>query len=185
MAGAVDLFLVYQFVKRLATPFDKWDAYKQGIIDKEGNILKDKKERQRSIKDTDAFGKFDLLVLKMKKILNKLPGGSNRLGSYAAALWFIKEYNENDNAVITEDILLEYIEIAELSNLNKNFEQLLEEPTMSVGSGSVDGIGVGDNDEPGLTVSAMTRYKRNNQKKKRLFDIWKKSSSRIGNTNDR
>ena len=36
----VDLFLVYQFVKRLATPFEKWDAYELGIIDEDGNRLK-------------------------------------------------------------------------------------------------------------------------------------------------
>ena len=30
----VDLFLVYQFVRRLATPFEKWEAYKEGIIDR-------------------------------------------------------------------------------------------------------------------------------------------------------
>ena len=37
--GVVDLFVVYQFIKRLATPFNKWDAYKTGVIDERGNIL--------------------------------------------------------------------------------------------------------------------------------------------------
>ena len=35
----VDLFMVFQFVKRLATPFKEWDAYKLGIIDEDGKIL--------------------------------------------------------------------------------------------------------------------------------------------------
>ena len=39
----VDLFLVYQFIRRLATPFNKWDAYKEGVIDDKGNILIKKK----------------------------------------------------------------------------------------------------------------------------------------------
>ena len=37
-SGAVDIFLVYQFLKRLAQPFTSWDAYKEGVIDREGNI---------------------------------------------------------------------------------------------------------------------------------------------------
>jgi len=35
----VDLFLVYQFMKRLITPFEKWPAFKLGIIDKDGKVL--------------------------------------------------------------------------------------------------------------------------------------------------
>ena len=41
-SGAFDLFLVYEFIKRLATPFKEWDAYDLGIIDERGNIIKDK-----------------------------------------------------------------------------------------------------------------------------------------------
>ena len=57
----VDLFLVYQFIKRLATPFEKWDAYELGIIDKDGNILKKRKEL-RTVKERDAWGKFDVMI---------------------------------------------------------------------------------------------------------------------------
>ena len=36
----VDLFLVYQFIRRLATPFKEWKAYELGIIDDKGVQLK-------------------------------------------------------------------------------------------------------------------------------------------------
>ena len=51
----VDLFLVYNMVKRLATPFNEWEAYKRGIIDERGKILKSRKDL-RTIKERDAFG---------------------------------------------------------------------------------------------------------------------------------
>ena len=35
----VDLFLVFQFIKRLSTPFAEWKAYKLGIIDDSGKQL--------------------------------------------------------------------------------------------------------------------------------------------------
>ena len=40
----VDLFLVYQFIRRLATPFNKWKAYELGIIDDEGKVLIKRKD---------------------------------------------------------------------------------------------------------------------------------------------
>ena len=43
MGSAIDLFVTYRFLKLLTTPFNKTDAYKLGIIDKNGHrILKPK-----------------------------------------------------------------------------------------------------------------------------------------------
>lgn len=100
----VDLFLVYQFIRRLATPFNEWEAYKLGIIDEKGNILK-KRKNLALARERNAFGVFDLLVLNIKKLLAKVPGGSSRLASYAAALYLIREWNHfTDSSMLTEDI---------------------------------------------------------------------------------
>jgi hypothetical protein len=40
MGRAVDLFVTYRFLKLLTTPFDNTDAFKLGIIDKDGNRIK-------------------------------------------------------------------------------------------------------------------------------------------------
>lgn len=156
----VDLFLVYQFVKRLATPFKEWNAFKLGIIDEKGNILKGSKDR-RLVAEREAFGKFDLMVLKLKKLLEKVPGGNTRLGTYAAALWLIKEQNENPS----EQQLIEYMDyIKENTEVNKKFELMTEEGIVnSVGAGKIDGIGIGPKGEPGVKRSAMNRYKKKNQ----------------------
>ena len=37
MGRAIDLFVTYRFLKLLTTPFEKQDAFKLGIIDKDGN----------------------------------------------------------------------------------------------------------------------------------------------------
>ena len=37
MGSAIDLFVTYRFLRLLTTPFEKTDAYKFGIIDKNGN----------------------------------------------------------------------------------------------------------------------------------------------------
>ena len=44
MAGAFDIFVAYKFIRILTTPYKKTDAYKLGIIDDKGNLLKKRKE---------------------------------------------------------------------------------------------------------------------------------------------
>lgn len=179
----VDLFLVYQFVRRLATPFKEWDAYDLGIIDERGNILKSRKDL-RMKKERDAFGVFDVLVLNLKRLLEKVPGGKSRLASYAAALYLIREWNHfSDETMLTEDTTDEqisesldsfydryvnYIHLAEnVNQKNKLFENKFSEdaPTVNVGSGAIAGLGVGPQGEPGLTPDQMKRYKKKNKKK--------------------
>jgi hypothetical protein len=168
----VDLFLVYQFVKRLATPFDKWKAYEMGIIDEKGNILKGKDDR-RTIAERDAFQKFDLLVLKLKKLLAKVPGGSSRLATFAAALWLIKEHKETDADTLTEEVLeeklTEYMSLVELNeDVNASFDNFFSEeaPVNSAGGGAIAGIGIGPKGEPGVTKKQANKYKKKNKETK-------------------
>ena len=39
-SSAGNIFFVYQFIKRLETPFENTDAYKLGIIDEKGKVLR-------------------------------------------------------------------------------------------------------------------------------------------------
>ena len=75
----VDLFLVYQFIRRLATPFNEWSAFKLGIIDETGKqLIKRKNFTTREQKD--SFQIFDIMIAKLKRLLEKVPGGkSNRI----------------------------------------------------------------------------------------------------------
>ena len=100
----VDLFLVYQFIRRLATPFNKWDAFKLGVIDKDGKVLIKSKDFTKSAQ-RKSWGVFDRMVANLKKLLAKVPGGSSRFASYAAALFLIKEYKHfTDKTTLTEEL---------------------------------------------------------------------------------
>jgi hypothetical protein len=89
MSRAVDLYVVYLILKKLVTPFKEWDAYKEGVIDERGKIILDKKERDRSQKDT--LTEFDKLIRNLKLIIEKLPFGKTKLASFTAALLLLKE----------------------------------------------------------------------------------------------
>ena len=88
---AVDLFVTYRFLKLLVTPFEKQEAYKLGIIDKKGkNLIKSKNletEEQRQ-----AYTLLHRLVFNCKKILSKIPLVRTQIGTYAAALFLLKEH---------------------------------------------------------------------------------------------
>ena len=58
--GVVDAFIAYKFIKILVTPFEETDAYKLGIIDANGKVLKREKtenEAKRK-KHTRSFTRF-------------------------------------------------------------------------------------------------------------------------------
>ena len=105
----VDLFLVYQFIRRLATPFNKWKAYELGVIDDKGEVLVKKKDRDSA--QRKAWGIFDRMIANLKKLLAKVPGGGSKLASYAAALYLIREWNHfSDESMLNEDTSDEQLE---------------------------------------------------------------------------
>ena len=175
----VDLFLVYQFIRRLVTPFEKWEAYKLGIIDAKGNILIRRKDFTK-IAERKAFGIFDRLVLNLKRLLGKLPLGQTRIASYAAALWLIKEEQRMlDAGLLNEDYELDDIEIeTRLQAFLDEYGEIIAEANKNemtgVGSGAIAGLGVGPQGEPGLTPAQQKKYKKKNFKQL-MLDIKPKS----------
>ena len=100
MGRAIDLFVTYRFIKLLVTPFEKTEAYKLGIIDKDGNrvmpppkggIRQTKPEPLRTIEERNAYTVLHKLVFNIKKLFQKVPGLRTRLGTYAAALFLLKD----------------------------------------------------------------------------------------------
>lgn len=144
-APILDLVFTYQFLKRLATPFEKWDAYSLGIIDQEGKVLRKKKEL-KTPDERSAWGFFDIMVANLKKLLGKIPGGKTKIASYAAALLLLKEQKNIE--------MLEQMDEKECENwLYENLSFIIEseaneEIANNVGSGNIAGMGVGNQGEP-------------------------------------
>ena len=108
MGRAIDLFVTYRFVKLLTTPFEKTDAFKMGIIDKDGfrtNKILYKQAEQ------NAFTVLHKLVFNIKRIFAKVPGLRTRLGTYAAALFLLKDtFKEHvEDPDMFEKGLMEYL----------------------------------------------------------------------------
>jgi len=91
-----DLVYTLRFLRLLTTKFEDTTAYKLGLIDEKGKKLKS----ANTSEERDAYNAFHRLVFNLKKLLEKVPGGSSKLASYAAALFLIKEHlNLSDSSV--------------------------------------------------------------------------------------
>ena len=96
MGRAIDLFVTYRFLKLLTTPFEKVDAYKFGIIDKQGNRIKKPNSTKPAVELAtselaNSYTILHKLVFNIKKIFAKVPGLRTKVGTYAAALFLLKD----------------------------------------------------------------------------------------------
>lgn len=89
----VDNLIAYRILTMMVTNFEDTKAFKLGIIDKTGKNLK-KTSTLRTSEERDSYTYLHRLVFNMKKIVNKI-GGENKLKSFVAALFLVKEYYES------------------------------------------------------------------------------------------
>jgi len=115
MGRAIDLFVTYRFIKLLTTPFEKTEAFKLGIIDKNGNRATEpgtnKVTTLRTAKEKNSYTVLHKLVFNIKKLFEKVPGLRTKVGTYAAALFLLKDtFKESvDDPQMFEKEFLKYI----------------------------------------------------------------------------
>jgi hypothetical protein len=109
MGRAIDLFVTYRFIRLLTTPFEKTDAFKMGISDKNGNRLPKKLYK---IDERNAYTVLHKLVFNIKKLFQKVPGLRTKVGTYAAALFLLKDtFKEHvEDPKMFEKEFLKYLE---------------------------------------------------------------------------
>ena len=143
----VDLLIAYRVIKLLVTPFNKSPAFKQGIIDKDGKVLR----KYRTLKTTAEKKSYTILhrfVFNLKRILAKA-GLGGRLGSFAVALGLLiredKRYGEYKS-------LIESAVVTYLKETNQ-YDNLLNE----------QGEVLSTDDEPVMTCFGVDLYEVNNE----------------------
>ena len=96
MGRAIDLFVTYRFLRLLTTPFKDTDAFKLGIIDDKGNRIRKPKSSKAAVELNtselkNSYTILHKLVFNVKKLFNKVPGLRTKVGTYAAALFLLKD----------------------------------------------------------------------------------------------
>ena len=87
---AVDLFVAYRFLRILTTAWEDQEAFKHGIIDKDGKLLR-KANTLTKQEEKASFTMLHRLVFNLKRILHKIPCVKTKIGTYATALYLLKQ----------------------------------------------------------------------------------------------
>jgi len=118
----IDTLITYRVVKLMVTPFERQEAFKQGIIDKDGKVLKKNKELTTD-KEKSAYTFLHRFVFNLKRILSKVGLGS-KLGGFAVALALLLKENKQYEPHKT---LIESAIITYLKETNQYDQLLLEQ----------------------------------------------------------
>ena len=152
LSTGVDYLLVYKFIKGLTTPFKKTDAYKLGIIDREGNVLKKMKDLETKA-EKKAYTAFNRMVWNLKKLIRKIPIiGKGAITSWAAAAYlFLKEGS-------SENEFDDYRNLTFMKFVYEDLQKLTEvSPTTNASSGNIAGL-----DKPVVSKKKQKKHKKKN-----------------------
>ena len=132
MGRAIDLFVTYRFLKLLTTPFEKTEAYKLGIIDDNGNRIMQKGIKKPQVplvttQEKNAYTILHKLVFNIKKIFAKVPGLRTKVGTYAAALFLLKDtFKESvDDPDMFEKEFVKYLKENDIEFDNEISEEVI------------------------------------------------------------
>ena len=122
MGRAIDLLITYRVIKMLVTPFEKQPAYALGIIDNNGKVLR-KSKTLKTAKEKEAYTILHRFVFNLKRIINIIPGGKSKLGTYAAALGLLLKEGKDLNMVELEKDLYKHLsenDLIKLDDINES-----------------------------------------------------------------
>ena len=124
---AVDALITYRIIKLLVTPFERQEAFKYGIIDADGKVLK-KSKTLKTERERKAYTVLHRFIFNLKRILQKA-GLGGRLGTFAVALaTLIREHQEfEEHQKLIESAVIKYLKQENL------YSELLQEEGDIVG----------------------------------------------------
>jgi len=174
MSRLADGYVTIRILRMLSTPIEGSQAYKLGIVDKDGKKIKNPVTGT----EKDSYSMLQRFVFKLQRALMKSPDrNAKRLLTVAAALSILRENKELDNLTdedleIQLDLFENFEEVQRQAKLLEHnvlsFKSFNEE--MGVAGGAIAGLGV-DNPskpnqaEPGRDPVMMPMIRRKKKKK--------------------
>lgn len=167
----VDGVIVLRLLKLLTTPIEESDAFKMGIINLDGKKIKE----PSGAREMAAYTILNRFIFKIQYALMKSPDrAAKRLLTLTAAIAILREHTSTELDLYTDSDIESLLDMYETDGTVIQESALLEHNTVSyktfreevvansVGSGAVQGIGVGPKGEPGRdpVMQPMIRRKR-------------------------
>lgn len=131
--GPLDAYIVYRFIRLLSSPWDETQAFKLGVIDPHGEPLvaiEKMSDKQRAV-----YTLFDRLVFNIKRLIEKLPGGKSKIGTYASAMYLFKEQmGDEEGQLVLEQSFMTYLKENDALELDYLEEQYKLEEMLAQGN---------------------------------------------------
>ena len=131
----VDLLITYRIVKLMSTDFKDQEAFKFGIIDKDGKVLR-KSSKLNTEAERDSYTVLHRFVFNLKRILAKF-GLKSSISNFATALALILKENQElikyksliESSIIT--YLKETNQYEEMFSTIREIKESNEQPYMT------------------------------------------------------
>jgi hypothetical protein len=105
----VDLLITYRIVKLMATDWKNQEAYKFGIIDQNGKVLRKNRDLNTE-SEKNAYTILHRFVFNLKRIIQKIGLKSSLSGFSVALALLLKENSEiSKHKLIIESTLIKYL----------------------------------------------------------------------------
>jgi|TARA_B100001758_G_scaffold241233_1_gene247825 hypothetical protein len=168
MSRALDAVVGIRLLKLLSTPINKSKAFQLGIVDNDGNKVKD----PSNTNERNAYTLLNRFVFKVQRALTRSSDrNARRLLTFAAAMALLREYKDDDDDLDVAVLLEHYMEDEKVQQqarlLESNvlsFKNYMSEMN-GVAGGAIAGIGVGPQGEPGVDPRLMPMARRKKKKK--------------------
>lgn len=161
----IDNLIAAKLLYMLVTPFEKTEAFKLGIIDAKGKVLRPANTLKTDA-EKDAYNYLTRLIFNVKRLINKLPGGENNLKNLTAAYFMVKEKYEGRSSYINERQFVALVErlervtlVEEQLAVESALKQLEEDGVVA----NVTGAGVSTN-EPVVKKKDIKKYQKINRR---------------------
>ena len=141
----IDLLITYRIVKLMATDFKDQEAFKYGIIDANGKVLR-KSATLGLQKELDSYTVLHRFVFNLKRVLSKF-GLKSSISNFAVALAFVLKENQEliQYKSTFESAIVTYLkETNQYDNMIKEISVIKE-----------------NNEEPYMTCLGIDIYERN------------------------
>ena len=168
MSRALDAVVGIRLLKLLSTPINKSKAFQLGIVDNDGNKVKD----PSNTNERNAYTLLNRFVFKVQRALTRSSDrNARRLLTFAAAMALLREYKDDDDDLDVAVLLEHYMEDEKVQQqarlLESNvlsFKNYMSEMN-GVAGGAIAGIGVSPQGEPGVDPRLMPMARRKKKKK--------------------
>ncbi len=113
-----DIALAFKILKNLGQPWTEFNAYKAGLIDKDGKRLKKSDSTNK-----DSLTSYDKIIINLKRLLQKAVG-KNRIVQRVASTFLLKE--EYKDKPLTINTVLKELDLGDYESNSELIEQIQE-----------------------------------------------------------